>query len=121
MSDFSYKDFAALYYPVASCPPALAGSLDWCASFASDIASQLVWNCGSHFQTCAQIKSPTGEVVRLKGRKSVSGSDSEQDPQIWTTQITKVSPRLRTPTRWTTLPPRESASPLTGPAPLSKR
>jgi hypothetical protein len=95
MSDFSYKDFATLCYPEALCPPALAGTLDCCASFASDIASQLVLNGGSHFQTCAHINSPTGDVVGLKGRNYVTGSDSELDPQIWTTQISKVSLRLR--------------------------
>ena len=89
--DFFYKDFGMLCYPEAPCPPALAGTLDCCETFGSDAGSQLVLNSGAHFQTCAQINSPTGEVAGLKGRSAVTGSDSEQDPQIWITQITTVS------------------------------
>ena len=93
-SDFSYKDFATLCYPEAPCPPALAGTLDCCQTFGTDAASQLVLNSAAHFQTCAQINSPTGDVAGLKGRSAVTSSDSQQDPQIWITQLTEVSHNL---------------------------
>jgi hypothetical protein len=93
-SDFSYKDFATLCYPEAPCSPAFAGTLDCCQSFGTDAASQLVLNSAAHFQTCAQINSPTGDVAGLKGRSAVTSSDSQQDPQIWITQLTEVSPTL---------------------------
>jgi hypothetical protein len=90
-SDFSFKDFATLCYPEARCEPEYAGTLDCCQTFGTDDASQLVLNGAAHFQTCAQINSPTGEVEGLKGRTAVTSSDSQQEPQIWITQLTEVS------------------------------
>ena len=89
-SDFSYTDFATLCYPDAPCPPTFAGTLECCVSFDTDAASMLILNGGVYFQTCAQINSPSGDIAGLTGRSAVTSSDTEQDPQIWITQLTEV-------------------------------
>ena len=37
---------------------------------------------GTHFQTCAQAKSPSGVVRGLSGVQNVTNQDKADDPQI---------------------------------------